>query len=114
MQTRLIPTPRLVFMFALGMLPLALGAQVPEVRWGVGAFDVGLLLLTLVDFRRASEAGRITLERRVGPRLAIGEREPVTILAQSSAPGVLRLEVRDEPPLAFTSEGRLLTLSLPA
>lgn len=114
MQTRLIPTPRLVFMFALGMLPLALVAQVPEVRWGVGAFDVGLLLLTLVDFRRASGAGRITLERRVGPRLAIGEREPVTILAQSSAPGDVRLEVRDEPPLAFSSEGRLLTLSLPA
>jgi uncharacterized protein (DUF58 family) len=114
MQTRLIPTARLVYMFALGMLPLALVAEVPEVRWGVGAFDAGLLLLTLVDFRRASQAGRITLKRRVGPRLAIGERQPVTIHVQSSVPSDLRLEVRDEPPLAFSPEGRLLSLSLPA
>jgi uncharacterized protein (DUF58 family) len=114
MQTRLIPTPRLVFMFALGMLPLALVAQVPEVRWGVGAFNVALLLLTLVDFRRAPGAGVITLERRMGPRMAIGEREPVTIRAQSSAARDLRVEVRDEPPQPFSSESRLLTLFVPA
>ncbi len=113
MQTRLIPTPRLVFMFALGMLPLALVTQVPEVRWGVATFDVALLLLTLIDFRRAPGADMITLERRVGPRLAIGEREPVSIRMQSSAPDDLRLEVQDEPPLPFSTEGRLLTLFVP-
>src|SRR5574341_2310364 len=114
MQTRLIPTPRLVFLFALGMLPLALVAQVPEVRWGVGVFNLALLLLILADFRRAPVAGTITLERRVGPRLAIGEREPVNLLARSAAPSDLRVEVRDEPPPAFSSEGWLLTLSVPA
>jgi uncharacterized protein (DUF58 family) len=114
MQTRLIPTLRLVFLLALGMLPLALVAQVPEVRWGVGVFNLALLLLILADFRRAPVTGMITLERRVGPRLAIGERELVSLLAQSAAPSDLRVEVRDEPPSAFSSEGWLLTLSVPA
>lgn len=114
MQTRLIPTPRLVFLFALGMLPLALVAQVPEVRWGVAVFNLALLLLILADFRRAPASGMITLERRVGPRLAIGEREPVSLLARSAVERDLRVEVRDEPPPAFPSDGRLLRLSVPA
>jgi len=113
-KTRLIPTPRLVFVLALGMLPLALAAPVPEVRWGVGAFDAALLLLAVVDFRRTPGARVIALERRAGPRMAIGERQRVGIRAASSAPRALALEVRDEPPLAFSSESRLVTLSVPA
>jgi len=114
MQTRLIPTSRLAFMIALGMLPLALVVQVPEVSWGVGLFDSALLLLALVDFRRAPGPGLITIERRTGPRLALGEREAVLILAQSAVPRDLVVQVRDEPPAGFLSEGRLLTLPVPA
>jgi len=114
MQTRLIPTPRLVFMFALGMLPLALVIQVPNVRWAVGVFDLALLLLTLVDFLRAPGAGVVRIERQVGSRLAIGEREPVVILVQSAAPRDLVVEVRDEPPVGFPSAGRLFALAVPA
>jgi uncharacterized protein (DUF58 family) len=113
MKTRLIPTPRLVFLFAFGMLPLALVVQVPEVRWAVGTYDAALLLLVLLDFRRAQGEGMITFERRVSPRLAIGERQPVTIVAHSTAPGDLAVQVRDDPPLTFTAEGRPLTLWLP-
>jgi len=49
MKTRLIPTSRLVFLFALGLLPLALVAHVPALRWAVGIFDLGLVLLALAD-----------------------------------------------------------------
>lgn len=114
MQTRLIPTPRLVFMLALGMLPLALVARVPEVRWGAGVFDAGLVLLALLDFRRAPGGAAVTVERRVGPRLALGEREPVTILLRSGATRDLAVDLRDEPPAGFPAEGRLLTLSVPS
>src|SRR5574337_499357 len=114
MHTRLIPTPRLVFMFALGMLPLVYVARVPEMRWGMGAIDVVLLLLVLLDFRRAPGAATITVERRAGPRLAIGEREPVTLFVRSAVPRDLVVELRDEPPAGFPSEGRLFTLSVPA
>jgi uncharacterized protein (DUF58 family) len=114
MRTRLIPTRRLVFLFALGTLPLTLIARVPEVGWGVGVFDVALLLLVLVDFRRAPGAGVLALERRISARLAIGERERVGLHARSSAARDLRLDVRDEPPLAFASERPLLTILVPA
>jgi uncharacterized protein (DUF58 family) len=46
-------------------------------------------------------------------RLAIGERQPVTVRARSTSPGALLLHVRDEPPAAFAAEGRLLRLPLP-
>jgi len=114
MKTRLIPTGRLIYLFALGMLPLALVAHVPEVRWAVGAYDVALLLLAAADFHLAPGAAALSFERRVGVRLAIGEREPVTILARSAAPRPLAVQVRDEPPPAFPADGRLLTLALPA
>ncbi len=114
MKTRLIPTGRLIFAMAAGMLPLALVTQVPEVLWAVGLFDAALLLLVAADFRMAPGAAALRFERRVGPRLAIGEREPVVLLARSDAPRPLAVQVRDEPPTAFAAEGRLLTLTLPA
>jgi uncharacterized protein (DUF58 family) len=114
MHTRLIPSPRLIFMFALGILPLSLAAQVPEVRWGVGVFDAALLLLLLVDFLGVPGPAVIGFERQVGPRLAIGERETVTILAHSAAPHDLVLELRDQPPAGFPAEGLPLTLVVPA
>ena len=113
MKTRLIPTPRLVFMFALGVLPLALVIQVPEVRWGVGVFDAALVLLVCLDFRGAPGTANIVIERQAGPRLVLGEREPVAILAESTVDRELVVEVRDEPPAAFAVEGRLLSLSIP-
>ncbi len=113
MKTRLIPTPRLVFLFALGLMPLALVVQVPAMLWAVEAFDVGLLILVLLDFRLAAGASAVTLERRVGLRLAIGEREPVTLRAQNATASGLVVQVRDEPPLAFAAEGRLVRFLLP-
>jgi hypothetical protein len=103
-----------VFVFALGMVPMALAAQVPDVRWAVGAYDVALLVLVALDFWLAPDPRAITFERHVAPRLAIGEREPVTIQAESGLPRALVVQVRDEPPPGFQAEGRLLTLSLPA
>ncbi len=114
MKTRLIPTGRLVFLFAVGLLPLAFAAQVPEVGWAVLAYDAALVVLVALDFHLAPAAAAIRFERRVGPRLAIGEREPVTIRAQNHAPGAVAVQVRDMPPLAFPAEGRLLRLHLPA
>lgn len=113
MKTRLIPTSRLIFAFAMGLPPLVWVTQVPEVRWAVIAYDVALLLLVALDFRLAPGASAVTFERRVGPRLAIGEREPVTIRAQNAAPGAVVVQVRDTPPLAFPAEGRLLRILLP-
>ncbi len=114
MRTRMIPTPRLVFMFAIGMLPLALAVLVPEVVWGVVLFDLALAVLACIDFRLAPGAPRILIERAAGPRLALGEREPVAILASSAASMDVVVEVRDEPPALFAADRPLLTLSLPA
>ena len=112
MHTRLIPTPRLVFIFAVGALPLALAVQVPQVLWAAAVYDAALFLLVLADFRRAPGPAAIALERRVGPHLAVGERETVAVLAQSAAPRATAIQVRDEPPLGFAAEGRLLSLLL--
>lgn len=112
MHTRLIPTRRLIFLFAVGALPLTLAVQVPAVVWAAGVYDALLLLLVLADFRRSPTAATITLERRVGPHLAVGEREVVTVAARSAAPTAVSLEVRDEPPAGFAAEDRLLPFLL--
>jgi len=114
MNTRVLPTGRLIFAFALGAIPMALAAQAPEVRWAVAAFDVALVVLAALDFWLAPGPSAITIERRVGPRLALGEREPVTVLAHNALPHAVRIEVRDEPPEEIPTENRLVALSLPA
>lgn len=114
MKTRLIPTGRLIFLLTVGVFPLALVRQVPDIRWAVLAYDAALMLLVVADFRSTPGADVLRLERRVAPRLAIGEREPVGILARNAAPRDLAVQVRDEPPLAFPAEGRFLMIMVPA
>ena len=105
MRTRLIPTARLIFLLALGLVPMALAAQVPEVRWPVFAYDLGVLLLAALDFRLAPDARIFGITRRVAPRLAMGEREPVTIQARNAGPRALVVQVRDEVPEASRPRG---------
>ncbi len=114
MQTRLIPTGRFIFACAAGLLPLVFVTHLPAVPWAVGLFDAALLVLLAADFMLAPGAAAVRFERRVGPRLAIGEREPVVLAARTDGPRSLAVAVRDEPPPAFAAEGRLLTLALPA
>jgi uncharacterized protein (DUF58 family) len=112
MQTRVLPTGRLIFALALGVIPMALAAQAPEVRWAVAAFDVALVVLAACDFWLAPRPSAVTIERRVGPRLALGEREPVTIVGHNALPRAVRIEVRDEPPEEIPTQERLVALSL--
>ena len=114
MKTRLIPARRLILCLVAGILPLVLVGQRPDVRWAVLAYDAALLFLAAADLRLAPGPGAVRFQRQVAPRLAVGEREPVAILAQSGAPRPLAVQVRDEPPLAFGAERRPLTLLLPA
>lgn len=114
MNTRAIPTRRLTFLLAAGLVPLALAGQAPALVFAVAAYDVGLLVLAALDFWRAPGPGTLTWERRVGPRLAIGHREPVTVAARNAGGADLAVQARDEPPPEFRVESRLLSLRLPA
>ena len=114
MQPRLLPTTRLLILVALGVLPLTLAARFPLVVWAVGAYDLALALLAALDYRLAPGPAAIGLTRQAGPRLAVGEREPVTILVHNQTPSPQTLELRDEAPDGFQAEGRLRTVTLPA
>ena len=113
MSTRLIPMPRLLLVLAAGLVPLALAGQVRAILWAVAAYDAAVLLLMALDFRQAPGATTLRFERRVGPRLAVGERERVVIRARNDGPRAVRLAVRDEPPAEFRAEGRRVVLSVP-
>ena len=114
MSTRLIPTARLLFVLAAGLVPLALAVQVRELLWAVAAYDAALLCLMVLDFRQAAGTTTLRVERRVGPRLAVGERERVVIRARNDGLRPVRVTLRDEPPPSFRAEGRQLLLRLPA
>jgi uncharacterized protein (DUF58 family) len=113
MSTRLIPTPRLLIVLAAGLVPLALAAQVREMLWAVVAYDAAVLLLAVLDFRQAPGQTTVRLERRVAPRLAVGERERVALRARNDGPRAVRLAVRDEPPAEFRAERQPVVLAVP-
>jgi uncharacterized protein (DUF58 family) len=114
MAVRPIPTPRLLFLLAVGVLPLSLAAEVRGVIFVVAVYDALLLVLAFLDFTRAAAGGSLAFERRVSPRLALGEREAVTIVVRNADSRDHEIELRDEPPPAFQAEGRRATLRVPA
>jgi uncharacterized protein (DUF58 family) len=123
----MLPTRLTVWLFALGLVPLFIGAAAYFLRGAeaagtswllrffVLAYDSALLLLLFLDAylaRRALARLRVRRERPV--HLSVGVENEVAVVAENRTGSRQRVLIRDEPPAAFPAEPALLTAVLPA
>lgn len=94
---RPVPTVRALWIAAVSLVPAVIAVLSPAIAPALLAFDLGLLVVVLVDFFLAPRAGALQLRRLVEPVLSAGRHNPVT-LELSLTPGArgpVRGEVRD-------------------
>jgi len=91
-----IPTGRTVWLLALG-IPIAL---IGEWRWAL-FFDLGVLVVCLVDYVTVLRDGDIQPRRSFSGRLSQGTRQAVEITLRNTGNQTRRLLVRDHTPLEW-------------
>jgi uncharacterized protein (DUF58 family) len=103
------------FLFALGLLPLALSWGHPGWRWIVLGYDVMLLIVVLVDVRRSGLPVGLRITRKFASRFAVGAENDVEVHIQNRSTHPVLLTVKDEyPPQMKLSGPREASLNIEA
>ncbi|MBK9215056.1 MAG: DUF58 domain-containing protein [Chloracidobacterium sp.] len=90
---------RFYILFALGFVPLSLSWGVAELRYGVLAYDVLLIVGAVVDFlvsRRGMDD--VVFTREFDRRFAIGDPAKVSLLVENQSSSDMWLRIKDEYP----------------
>ena len=96
---RFIFSGRFFLLIALGILPLSLSWNYPDVRWAVFFVDLILIITALADYfasRRLPEEFRVS--REFDKRFAIGDPTEVTIHIENGTSRDMHLLLKDEYP----------------
>src|SRR5215510_8093484 len=109
----MIFTRRFFILFALGVLPLVFAWGAPGVKWGLVAYDLVLLLLAYVDYRRAEDISQIEIARHMPRRFMIGEENEVRITVNHRLPRQFKLMIKDEYPAGLELRGERLLIAEP-
>ena len=106
----MIFTRRFFILFALGVLPLIFVWGSPAVKWVFIAYDLALLLVAYVDYRRTENISQIEIARHMPRRFMIGAENEVQITISHRLPRRFSLTIKDEYPPGLELRGdRLLT-----
>jgi len=109
----MIFTRRFFILFALSALPLIFAWGAPGVKWGLIAYDLILLLLAYVDYRRTEDISRIEISRHMPRRFMIGEENEVRITISHHLPRLFSLTIKDEYPPGLELRGERLMVATP-
>lgn len=110
----MIFTRRFFLLFALGVLPMlamwtTFAAQ-PKLKWGLIAYDLLLLALAFIDYKRTERNDQLTVTRLMPRRFMIGEENEVQLhLTIKSNGRKLRLPIftiKDEYPSQLELRGQ--------
>src|SRR5215510_6625260 len=110
----MIFTRRFFILFALGVLPLVFAWGAPGVKWGLVAYDLVLLLLAYVDYRRTEDVSQIEIARHMPRRFMIGEENEVRITVSHRYPRPFTLTIKDEYPPGLDLRGDRLLAAAPS
>jgi uncharacterized protein (DUF58 family) len=106
-------TRRFFILFALGALPLVVAWRLPGVKWGVIAYDLILLVLAWIDYRRAEDVSQMEIERHMPRRFMIGEENDVRIEISHRLPRGFSLTIKDEYPSDLELRGDRVMIASP-
>jgi len=81
-----------------GFIILSLSWGRPWLRWVAFAYDVGLIILAIVDARRSKLPQGVSITREFGGRFAVGAKTEVRINVQNAQAHALSLVIKDEYP----------------
>ena len=93
----------LLFALGLGLLSLSWGR--PWLRWVALAYDIGLLVLAIVDARRSKLPAAVRITRDFSGRFAVGAETEVHINIQNSGAQAISLAIKDEYPPQMKLDG---------
>lgn len=102
-------------LIALGLIPLTLSWGHPWLRWATLAYDLGLLVLAIIDSRTSRLPAGVVINREFSGRFAVGAETEVRIQVSNSTSSTISLILKDEyPPQMKLSGLREAHLSVPA
>ncbi|HEX4900337.1 MAG TPA: DUF58 domain-containing protein [Pyrinomonadaceae bacterium] len=102
-------------LIALGLIPLTLSWGHPWLRWATLAYDLGLLVLAIIDSRTSRLPSGVVINREFSGRFAVGAETEVRIQVSNSTSSTISLILKDEyPPQMKLSGLREAHLSVPA
>ena len=96
---RFVFSRRFYLLIAIGIVPLSLSWNYPDLRWAVFLFDAILICIALVDHfvsRRLPDDFKIT--RKFDRRFAIGDPTEVTLHIENGTGRDIDLQLKDEYP----------------
>jgi uncharacterized protein (DUF58 family) len=113
----MILSRRFLILFALGAVPLlVLWSSFPSlstVKWGLLLYDLALLALAFIDYRRTEDISLIEVRRHLPHRFMIGEENEVQIFVSHRAARELTLLIKDEFPPELELRGERLLVATP-
>lgn len=89
---------RFFVLFALGLIPLSLSWQMPELRYGVLVFDILLVAVAAADYFVSRGSEGLSIDRKFAKRFAIGDRNDVTLTVRNDTGRDLAIRIKDEHP----------------
>lgn len=99
---------RFFILIAVGLAPLSLSWNFPELRPAVFIYDLALISLAIIDyFITRKLPGEFTIKREFDKRFAIGDMSKVRLFIENSTPNSYHVIVKDEfPPEMLLNETR--------
>ncbi|HWQ36213.1 MAG TPA: DUF58 domain-containing protein [Blastocatellia bacterium] len=103
-------TRRFYILLALGILPLLLFWSWRWTKWLMLLYDIALILLAWLDWRRAADVAGVEVKRLLTRRFMIGTENDVQLSVINRAPRKVTFTIRDEYPPELELRGaRTLT-----
>lgn len=92
-------------LLALGLVPLSLAWGHSWLRWVALAYDIGLLIVAIVDAQTSRLPAGVSIKRVFGGRFAVGAETEVRIEIQNHTPRPVSVVVKDEYPPQMKLQG---------
>ena len=102
---RFVFTKLFYLLIALAFVPLSLSWQYPWLKWVVLAYDVGLLIVAVIDSRTSRLRKGVVITREFGGRFAVGAEIEVRIHVQNATNRSIQVILKDEFPPQMTLNG---------